>query len=59
MIYFLFYIFGVICFLILLKDSTNPFIVDILLSIFWPIEVSIIIIVLIGIIIYNIIFVYY
>ena len=58
MIYFLFYIFGVICFLILLKkyESTNPFIVDILLSIFWPIEVSIIILALIGIIIYNIIF---
>lgn len=43
-------------FLILLKDSTNPFIVDILLSIFWPIEVSIIILALIGIIIYNIFF---
>ena len=41
MIDFIFYIFGIICFLILLKDSTNPFIVDILLSIFWPIEVSI------------------
>ena len=56
MIYFIFYIFGIICFLILLNDTVNPFIVDILLSIFWPIEVSIIILALIGIIIYNIFF---
>ena len=56
MIYFIFYIFGIICFLILLNDTANPFIVDILLSIFWPIEVSIILLTLIGIIIYNIFF---
>jgi len=51
---FLLYIIGLICFLILLKDSTNPLWVDILLSIFWPIPVIIIIIFLIGVIFYNI-----
>lgn len=55
MLYFL-YSIGLTGFLIYLRrNSTNPFIIDIILSIFWPVIVVIIFLVFIGLIIYNLI----